>query len=163
MMTEQEIAQALEGKFFLVDGTDKNEDARLAAAFRTSERAARIDKRRQQMVREAARQKLTRERVKAGHVTPAIVVAAVAYAHGVPVEDICSSSREQPVVAARKHAYTVMRRRLKKSLPAIGRYMGRDHATVSHGISSWDVHSTRYATEVEVVLDLLGFRDEVAA
>jgi chromosomal replication initiation ATPase DnaA len=163
MSIEDDLARHLEGKFFLLDGTDKNEDMRLAAEFKTSERAARVDDRRRTMAREAARQKLALDRLKAGEANAPLVVAAVAYAHAVPVEAICGPSRERVVVAARQHAFTVLRDRLNMSFPEIGRYMGRDHSTCVHGVSTWRDLARRYPAQVEVVLDLLAMKQEVAA
>jgi hypothetical protein len=163
MSAEEMLARHLEGKFFLIDGTDKNEDMRRAAEYRGSERAARVEARRQLMAREAARKKLTLERLAHGTATPAFVVAAVAYAHAVPIETIVGPSRERKVVAARQHAFHVMKEKLDLGYSEIGRYMGRDHSTVMHGCGSWHYAAKRHQGQVDVVLDLLGYKVEAAA
>jgi chromosomal replication initiator protein len=62
------------------------------------------------------------------------VVRLVAARHRVPVEALLGRSRTAPVVTARQEAYWECRQHPHLSLPAIGRFFGRDHSTVLLGI-----------------------------
>lgn len=68
------------------------------------------------------------------------IAAEVAGAHGVPLKRLLSPSRFTPVVRARWEAMARIRAvqwpdgRPRYTLPQIGRFLGRDHTTVIHGI-----------------------------
>lgn len=64
------------------------------------------------------------------------LLARVAKAYGVTVEDMRSQRRDRRLAYARFAAYQLMRDRRKMSLPQIGRMMGgRHHTTVMYGIA----------------------------
>lgn len=60
-------------------------------------------------------------------------VMRVAQFWDVPVQDVCGKGRRERVALARFHAYAACRA-LGYSLPVIGRFFGRDHSTVLHGL-----------------------------
>lgn len=61
-------------------------------------------------------------------------VALAARVTGESVADICSRSKTREHVDARQVAMWLARTASRQSYPAIGRYMGRDHATVMHAV-----------------------------
>lgn len=76
--------------------------------------------------------------------TLAEIVAEVAALHGVTVEELMSPSRETRLVLARWEAMWRMSQVYwgHKSLPRyssqqIGRFFGRDHSTVLHGVRKY--------------------------
>lgn len=66
------------------------------------------------------------------------VVAVVAAEHGVTVDEILSPSRYRHIVAARREVCTRLRAQ-GWSYPAIGRALGRDHATVMYLVKGMKV------------------------
>ena len=76
------------------------------------------------------------------HATPTVrqVLAAVATAFNEPLAELLSERRHQAAVKARHAAMALSREMTPRSLPVIGRAMGRDHTTVLHGLR---VHQVR--------------------
>lgn len=78
----------------------------------------------------------------AGALTRAEIVASVARAHGLTVDDLRGPSRRAPIVRARQEAMYVLALQTRApsgswrwSLPMIGQALGdRDHSTILHGI-----------------------------
>jgi chromosomal replication initiation ATPase DnaA len=70
------------------------------------------------------------------------LLAHVAKIHGVTVAEIMApthhiGARVPKVAHARFHAMALMQTRFGDSLSQIGRFFGRDHTTVMHGIVRW--------------------------
>lgn len=61
------------------------------------------------------------------------IIAGVAAAFKISVDDIMGESRFRRIAWARQAAYLLIRRERKLSYPQIGQIFGRDHATVVHG------------------------------
>jgi chromosomal replication initiation ATPase DnaA len=159
MDAEAALAQWLDGKFFLVGGTDRNEADRLE-----QENAAREEAERLQIAEaQAERDREAVQRMASKPLTKAdrkqmfdAIVLAVASVHAVSVKEIMMRDRRYPVQLARKHAIALMRELSKASLPVIGRYMGRDHSTLSSSLQSWERLQPEY-TDIDVeVRALLG-------
>jgi chromosomal replication initiation ATPase DnaA len=90
--------------------------------------------------REAERLRVEKlkSRMEAGGVRG--IIAEVALAHRVTVEDILGSSRSAPLVKARHEAIIeVAIRRPAFSLPQIGRCFSRDHTTILHVLRKYGV------------------------
>jgi chromosomal replication initiator protein len=66
--------------------------------------------------------------------TIATIVMAVARETGIPRREIVSDNRSFPVAHARQEAMRRAYATGKFSLPQIGKFFGRDHTTVLHGI-----------------------------
>ena len=63
------------------------------------------------------------------------IIAKVALEHGVSAAELLSDTRWQKVAHARQHAFAAVRGMPRKpSYPQIGRWFGRDHSTVVHGV-----------------------------
>jgi len=58
--------------------------------------------------------------------------------HKVKVEDILSKCREQHLVELRQCVWHVLYHREKKNYSRLGRFFGRDHATVLYGVKKVD-------------------------
>jgi chromosomal replication initiation ATPase DnaA len=89
---------------------------------------------------EVERQRIGRlqARMEAGGVRG--IIAEVALAHRVTVEDILGSSRSAPLVKARHEAMIeVAIRRPAFSLPQIGRCFSRDHTTILHVLRKYGI------------------------
>ena len=71
------------------------------------------------------------------------IVAVVARRHGVSPSEIRSERRTSPVVRARQRAVWLCKRMTLRSLPAIGRAVGRDHTTVLHSLRAVDAELAR--------------------
>lgn len=144
MNAEAIIAQALEGRFYLVGGRDKND-----AAQREQEEFARAARevRKREMI--AAKQKIAQTKARSirQHPIPAIMVA-VATAHGLTVADLTSVSRRRHIVAARMHCAVLLREFAKISATEIGRYLNRDHSSILHGFAVWK-EIEQYHTEAD--------------
>jgi len=75
------------------------------------------------------------------------IIADVSKRTGVPVHDIKGPSRFRSIVRARHMFMTEAYETGRFSLPQIGRFLGRDHTTVLHGIrqhksrQTYDVHN----------------------
>jgi chromosomal replication initiation ATPase DnaA len=63
------------------------------------------------------------------------VAQAIAAEHALPVAALLGPSRLMHISHARQALYAALRAR-GLSLPAIGRFMGRDHTTVLYGIQA---------------------------
>lgn len=90
--------------------------------------------------REAERLRVEKlkSRMEAGGVRG--IIAEVALAHRVTVEDILGSSRSAPLVKARHEAIIeVAIRRPAFSLPQIGRCFSRDHTTILHVLRKYGI------------------------
>lgn len=150
--TEAAIAAELEGRFFLIDGTDKNEvDARLEA-----ERQADKIRARQELSAMARIQQLVQA---SSDLLPEAIITAVAHAHRASVAEIKSTARLKHLVHARQHACALLRELTDLSCPAIGRAIGgRDHATVLHGIEQWSERRRIYANEDRIARQMLGVK-----
>ena len=148
--TETAIAKALEGSFYLIDGTDKNKvDAQLAA-----ERQA--DKMRQRQ--EVAAQHTVRQRI-AEHkgITADAIILAVAHAHGVPPADLVGKSRSKHIITARHHACALMRELTGMPFTAIAAAVGIvDHSTAHHAVKTWAQRGHVYAIEDKRAREMLG-------
>lgn len=151
--TEARIAAHLEGRFYLIDGTDKNEvDAKIIAqrqADKIRERQELAAMTRIEQMVQAAEEKTT--------LPPDAIITAVASAHRVSPEDITGGSRKPHFVHARQHACALLREFTALSYPAIGRAIGgRDHATVLHGVQRWTQRGHVYANEDKKARQMLG-------
>lgn len=69
-----------------------------------------------------------------GILTAELIAEAVARDHGVSVEELLSRSRSTLCVDARRELYRRLKTELRWSANRIGRFVGRDHATVAHGL-----------------------------
>ncbi len=66
-------------------------------------------------------------------ITPGLIMAQTATYFSLSVEELCSTSRTQPIVTARQIAMYLCRELTDLSLPKIGQqFGGRDHTTVMH-------------------------------
>jgi chromosomal replication initiation ATPase DnaA len=84
------------------------------------------------------------ERLKARMIAGGVrgIIAEVALAHGVSVEDILGPGRSGPLVKARHQAIIeVATRRPAFSLPQIGRCFSRDHTTILHVLRKYGIRS----------------------
>jgi len=61
------------------------------------------------------------------------IIKLCATLFGVPVKDLVSPKRSKPIVEARFALYAALRMR-GWSYTRIGRFLGRDHATVMYGV-----------------------------
>lgn len=75
------------------------------------------------------------------------ILAEISMKHGVSPEDIISERRPVNVVIARHEFMYRCRMETRFSLPRIGRFICRDHSSVSHGINA---HSKRFAVKIPV-------------
>ena len=98
-----------------------------------------------------------------GYIRPAEIVAEVARAFGLDVEDVIGDSREQHIVRARKIAMAAMRELTDLSLPAIGREFCRDHTTVMHHLDSVKKDPRRQRAVALVIEQLTGKSVEASA
>ena len=62
------------------------------------------------------------------------IVSKIARRYGLTLEDLKGSELRRDVSQPRQHAMWSIRRIFGWSLPQIGRYFGRDHTTILHGI-----------------------------
>ena len=68
-------------------------------------------------------------------ITMAVILEATAAFFGFGVDELCSTSRQRPLVAARQIGMYVCRNLTEESYPSIGRaFGGRDHTTVIHAV-----------------------------
>ena len=153
--TEAAIAAHLEGKFFGLDGKDKNEISRQLAAEREERKA------------DAAARKIIREQAAAAiramqmsvvdGVSPKGIVCAVAAAHGMTPADIVSKSRARHIIRARQHACVLLRELTKLSYPEVCDFVNvADHSTVIHAVKSWHLHELAYVHEDAAARKMLG-------
>ena len=146
--TETAIALALEGRFFLTDGTDKNAKKR--------EEEDRIQRQRADLIRQRTKQKVE-EVVIQCPTDPMTIVKVVAYSHGIGAEDLLSRTRAYHITRARQHACALIRELSRLSYPAIARIIGlADHTTVCHACKTWARHARRYAEADAQARKMLG-------
>ena len=154
MSVEQFIARSLEGKFFLIDGRDINqierEEREALARIEQEEREEAEIKRLTEI--ENARRVIAKQSTSR---TLSAIVYAVAAAHKVRVDDILSTSRRKHHVIARQHFCWLARKMSEATLTRIGRFVGRDHATVKHSISKWEDMKHQHMGARVVVEELL--------
>lgn len=62
------------------------------------------------------------------------LVADIALIYGLTADDIFSQRRTRTISAARHHVMFEIAQRTEWSLSQIGRFLGRDHTTVLHGV-----------------------------
>lgn len=62
------------------------------------------------------------------------VRAEIAEKFGLAIEEIMGEQRSKKIVEARHEIFWRLKKETKWSLPQIGRFMGRDHTTVLHGL-----------------------------
>lgn len=139
MWTEAAIAQELEGKFFDIDGNDRNaflrqrkQDAQL--------RAIKSDAARERLREKFAALAAAHEQATAptGGLDASNIIRAVAKVHDVAIRDIKGGARFRNVIAARHHCCVLMRDMLGMSYPAIAAAVGvSDHSTVIHACTTW--------------------------
>jgi chromosomal replication initiation ATPase DnaA len=148
--TEAAIAAHLEGKFFRVDGKDKNEvDAR-------RQREADLAKAEAALQAQTAA-KVAREVRKAGAFTSASIIAAVACAHRIGAADLVSKSRRWNIIHARQHACALMREFTGLSFQDIAAAVNLvDHSTVHHACTTWKQRGHVYAVEDKRAREMLG-------
>lgn len=153
MWTEAAIAAHLEGRFYLIDGTDKNAiDAKLEA-----QRQADKIRARQELAALTRIEQLVQASDERTTLPPDAIITAVAHAHRVGIEDLKSTARRTHLVHARQHACALLREFTTLSYPAIGRLIGgRDHATVVHGVQRWTQRGHVYAVEDKRAREMLG-------
>lgn len=138
-LMETKLREYLDGKFFNVDGDDLNEMAMLRQEGKKRELAYQMELRRQAAIRRAARisanDKLADMRDEG--LTFEKIIVAVAYAHGIMIDEINSASRSEAHTLARHHVIWLARTLMKLSFPAIGVNIGRDHSTCQHAFRKW--------------------------
>ena len=152
------IARALEGKFFNINGVDviaqKRDQADCRDMVRQVEAARKA--RREDEARKSALAKLNRQMTVMPMITPQAVIAAVAFAHSVNIEDIVGNSRSRGIMKVRQHAYFLVRELIGLPFPRIGRHFKRDHSTVMHGCEAFKTHHLpKFQREDEVARRML--------
>ena len=148
MWTEQAIALALKGRFFLIDGTDKNAKAR--------EEEERIQRQRAELVRQRMKKAVEAVVVK-DPTDPSAIIKVVAYAHGIGTEDLLARTRAYHITRARQHACFLIRQLSDLSYPAIAKIIGlKDHTTVCHAVKTWAKHARQYAEADATARKMLG-------
>lgn len=154
MNAEMHMAQQLEGKFFLINGKDRN-----AAAQRMEQSDEQVRRIARKIANDKARQALAamKEKSKANtrQYQMPLILLAVAVAHGVTVDDIKGASRANDIMAARKHACALIRRLTGATVAVIGSFIGRDHSTVSHSIGSWQQCKDQFAKAEAAAMEML--------
>ena len=148
--TEAAIAAALEGRFYLINGTDKNEiDARLEADLMADKARAKqeINTRRMVEAKIAAQPGITADGI----------IAAVAFAHRIGVADLVGKGRSKHIVHARQHAIALMRELTGMPFTAIAAAVGIvDHSTAHHAVKTWAQRGHVYAVEDRKAREMLG-------
>lgn len=146
--TEEAIAAALEGKFFRVDGTDRNEEER----ERALRRAAMVERVKQYNAARAAK-----ALKKSNAFTPERIIHAVSIAHDVPAADIVSKARFRHIIIARHHAIALIRELTGMSMPDIADAVNlEDHSTVSHACATWKKRGAPFEQQDITARRLLG-------
>ena len=162
---EEQLRAGLEGKYFNVYGMDLNTigDEEHAKEVRRQLLAAQKreagDKLRQRLeARRIARESLLKDCKVTITYTPAIVAEAVCHAHDVTVEELLSDSRCRKIIGARQHACWLMRKVTGKSNTQIGMVLGRDHSTVIHACSQWEIRRGKFQRVTDIINDVLGLK-----
>jgi hypothetical protein len=157
-LMESKLREYLDGKFFNVDGDDVNEIALNKKDEKKREIAMKMELRRQAALKKAARitayGKLAD--MRNDDLTFEKIVAAVSYAHGVQMDDICSNSRFESHVLARHHVVWLARTLFNWSFPTIGSNLYRDHSSCQHAFKKWDAVKDRYPDISKTALAALG-------
>lgn len=147
---ERQLREHLNGKFFDVNGEDKIASATKVAQERVRDKRARLtalkamNDAKVAAAAEAAAAELERQRKLFPGTTVNAIIAAVAYAHGVAVDDILSLSRSWNVVHARMHGMALAKEITGKAATYIGTRFGRDHSTVLHALREWPHRLPRF-------------------
>lgn len=74
-----------------------------------------------------------------------IIRRKVSELSGFTLDELASRRKETALVHARQAAFYLAKIHTNLSLPAIGRYFGRDHTTVLHGIRQVEKNPSRFA------------------
>lgn len=161
--TEPAIAAALEGRFYEINGKCRAEQRQQRLhdqqmRMRRREQIMHENRQRAEAALTARKSKLQRAAAQEAKApTRAAIVEAVAWAHGLEVEDIRKQSRRNAVVRARQHACALMRELTIRSLPQIAEAVGvQDHTTALHSIQTWPKHRDRYAEQDRAARQMLG-------
>jgi chromosomal replication initiation ATPase DnaA len=88
------------------------------------------------------------------------IVKLCATLFGVPVKDLVSPKRSKHIVEARFALYAALRMR-GWSYPRIGRFLGRDHATVMYGVQRAEYIMERHRSYEEKVEKLSTWQPEI--
>lgn len=150
IIAEQQLRKALKGRFYLVDGTDKNRlDEQIAEARRYKAALAAAAQKSESAACKA------RKLMRSGE-TSAAIMSAVSAVHGVDIDVMISSNRTKAAINARFHAVWLIRERTGLSLPRIGiRFGHRDHSTILHGVQSWTRRMHQHADKIDAVNRML--------
>lgn len=148
--TEAAIAAALEGRFFLTDGRDKNAiDAKLEAELLADKLRVK---------QEIANRRLVEAKIAAQPgMTAGNIIAAVAFAHRIGVADLTGGRRSRHIAHARQHACALMRELAGLPFQAIAAAVGIvDHSTAHHNVKTWAQRGHVYAIEDKRAREMLG-------
>jgi len=88
------------------------------------------------------------------------IIRLCATLFAVPVEDIMSPKRNQRIVEARFAFYAALRMR-GWSYPRIGKFLGRDHATVMYGVQRAEYIMERHPLYKEKVEKISMWQPEI--
>jgi chromosomal replication initiation ATPase DnaA len=149
---EQHMARSLEGKFFhYVGKAEELSPAHLAALAREAAK-------REKASREAAA--FENEQPKfSGEMTGKQILAAVAYVHRVPVDEIKGKSRKKSFALARHHlVWELRKRKTNYSLPMIGKMLHRDHTTILNSLDFMQKNGHSLDSEIRAVAHILDER-----
>lgn len=153
--TEPAIAAALNGRFYGINGRCRHEEREKAEREAERKTKAKVDAIRSMRSEQAKAQQAVAQKVAVS--TRGAILIAVAWAHGLEVEDIRKQSRRNAIVRARQHACALMRELTTRSLRQIAEAVGlMDHATVIHSIRTWAKHRDRYAEQDRAARQMLG-------
>jgi chromosomal replication initiation ATPase DnaA len=150
--TEEAIAAALKGKFFLVDGRDKHEVEEREKREREQRKAAAA-------MRAYHAQQVHKQVKESGPLNSTSIIAAVAAAHGLGTNDLISNSRFRHICHARQHACALMRELTGLPFQAIAAAVGIvDHSTAHHAVRMWRERGAVYAVEDRAARRMLGLQ-----
>jgi chromosomal replication initiation ATPase DnaA len=88
------------------------------------------------------------------------IIKLCATLFGVPVKDLVSPKRSKPIVEARFALYAALRMR-GWSYTRIGRFLGRDHATVMYGVQRAEYIMERHPLYEEKVEKISMWQPEI--
>jgi len=146
--TEIAIATALEGRFYLTDGTDRN--------ARKTEEEERRQRQRAELVRHQMK-KAVEAVVVSDPTDPATIIKVVAFAHKIGTEDLLSRTRAYHIIRARQHACVLLRELAKLPMTAVAKAVNlKDHSTAIHAINQWARHAAQYASADAQARKMLG-------
>jgi chromosomal replication initiation ATPase DnaA len=147
--TETAIATALEGRFYLTDGSDRNALLREEEEKRQRQRAELIRQRTKQKVEEAV--------INNGPTDPASIISVVAHAHGISTADLISRTRAHHIIRARQHACALLRELAQLPFQAIANAVSlKDHSTAHWACKCWAKLAPRYAEADAQARKMLG-------